>query len=277
VPLIIVAGAALAWAGGIGRTTPLGISPFGLCVAVAFIIQWLAFIPAYFLQTERFFDLVGSLTFIVVTTLALAVGPTPDGRSLLLTAVVILWALRLGIFLFGRIRKEGRDARFDEIKPSFSRFLMTWTLQGLWVSLTLAPALAAITANRSENLGVFAICGALIWVAGFVIEVIADEQKRRFRADPANADKFIDTGLWSLSRHPNYFGEIVLWFGVAVIAFPLLEGWQHVTLVSPLFVYILLTRISGIPLLEKRAEARWGGQSDYEAYKKRTRKLVPLR
>ena len=163
----------------------------------------------------------------------------------------------------------------DAIKPSFMRFLNAWTLQGLWVTLTLAAALAAITSTVRKDLGVVALLGSLIWAAGFTIEAAADLQKSRFRADAANRGQFIHKGLWAWSRHPNYFGEIVLWIGVAVIALPVLQGWQYVTLISPLFVFLLLTRVSGVPPLEKRADEKWGGQEDYEAYKKRTPVLIP--
>jgi steroid 5-alpha reductase family enzyme len=127
--------------------------------------------------------------------------------------------------------------------------------------------------NQPE-LDVFALVGFVVWLIGIGIEALADQQKSAFRADPANKGKFIQSGLWAWSRHPNYFGEIVLWVGVAIIAFPVLSGWQLVTLVSPLFVILLLTRVSGIPMLEKRADERWGGQPDYEAYKERTPVLV---
>ena len=187
----------------------------------------------------------------------------------------MIWAVRLGTYLFRRIRKAGKDARFDELKTSFPRFLLTWTLQGLWVSLTLSAALAAITTTTRKGLDIFALIGFLVWVLGFAFEVAADTQKSRFRADPANKGKFIQTGVWAWSRHPNYFGEIVLWIGVAIIAVPVLRGWQWVTLISPVFVTLLLTRVSGVPLLEKRADEKWGGQDDYEAYKERTPVLIP--
>ncbi len=122
---------------------------------------------------------------------------------------------------------------------------------------------------------IFAIVGALVWVIGFAIEVTADAQKSRFNADPSNKGKFIRTGLWSRSRHPNYFGEIVLWIGIAIIAIPVLQGWQWVAMISPLFVTLLLTRVSGIPLLEKKADVKWGGQAEYEEYKKNTPVLIP--
>ena len=275
-PIVVLIGAGVAVAGSQGGATAGGMPVFALAVALAFLIQWLAFIPAYLLQNEGFFDLTGSLTYISVTIVAVLLGPTIDGRSGLLLALIVIWAARLGSYLFRRIRKAGKDARFDEIKPSFIRFLNTWTLQGLWVSLTLAAALAAITTNVRKDLGVVALAGLLIWIAGFAIEATADVQKSRFGANPANKGTFIHSGLWAWSRHPNYFGEIVLWIGVAVIALPVLQGWQYVTLISPVFVILLLTRVSGVPLLEKRADEKWGGQDDYEAYKARTPVLVPL-
>jgi steroid 5-alpha reductase family enzyme len=152
--------------------------------------------------------------------------------------------------------------------------LLAWTLQGLWVSITIAAALAAITSITRLDLGVFALVGFLVWLFGFGIEVLADRQKSMFRADPKNADKFINVGLWSWSRHPNYFGEIILWVGVAIIAIPILSGWQWLTLISPIFVIILLTRISGVPMLEARAKEKWGGQDEYEDYKARTSSLI---
>jgi steroid 5-alpha reductase family enzyme len=274
-PIVILIGLGVALAGGQGGVSAFGMPLFAVSVGLAFVIQWLAFIPAYLLQTEKFFDLTGSLTYIAVTILAVLLSPVVDGRSILLLVLVLIWATRLGSFLFRRVTRAGKDARFDEIKPSFFRFLITWTLQGLWVTFTLAAALVAITASTRVALGAFALAGTLIWVFGFAFEVLADSQKSRFRADPANKGRFIQSGLWARSRHPNYFGEIVLWVGVAVIALPILRGWQWVALISPLFVTLLLTRISGVPMLEKSADEGWGGQEDYEAYKKRTPVLIP--
>lgn len=274
-PVLIIVGALVALAGSQGGTSVAGVPLFALSVGLAFLIQWLVFIPAYIFQTEKFFDLTGSLTYISVTTIAVIFSEGVDGRTILLAALVVIWAIRLGSFLFGRIKKAGKDDRFDEIKPSFIRFLNVWTIQGLWVTFTMAAALVAITTTTRKELDLFAIVGFLIWVFGFAIEVIADSQKSRFSANPDNKGKFIQTGLWSISRHPNYFGEIALWVGVAVIALPILQGWQWVALISPVFVAFLLTRVSGIPLLENKADKKWGGQEDYESYKKRTPILIP--
>jgi steroid 5-alpha reductase family enzyme len=274
-PVAMAVAAGVAVAGSQGGNTVGGFPVFALCVVLAFAVQWVAFVPAYIMQSERFFDLTGSLTYIVVTVVAVVLSAGADDRSALLLVMVVVWAVRLGSYLFLRIRRAGADARFDDIKPSFLRFLTTWTLQGLWVSLTLAAALAAITTTAREGIGVVTWVGAAIWLLGIGLEATADVQKSRFRSDPANKGRFIHTGLWSWSRHPNYFGEIVLWVGVAVVAAPVLHGWQWVTLISPVFVFLLLTRVSGVPLLEKRADAKWGGQADYEAYKARTPVLVP--
>jgi len=97
----------------------------------------------------------------------------------------------------------------------------------------------------------------------------------KFKMDESNNGKFISSGLWSLSRHPNYFGEIMIWLGVAIIAFPVLSGYQYFALSSPVFVYLLLTRASGIPILEKNADKKWGGQEAYEEYKRNTPVLIP--
>ncbi|MBK8783265.1 MAG: DUF1295 domain-containing protein [Anaerolineales bacterium] len=274
-PILVLIGFLVALAGSQGGASIAGIPVFGLSVGLAFLIQWLVFIPSYWFQTEKFFDLTGSLTYISITIMAVLVSPVLDNRSLLLASLVVIWAVRLGSFLFRRIQKAGKDDRFDELKPSFFRFLNVWTIQGLWVTFTVAAALVAITTANRKELDLFAIVGFLIWALGFAIEVIADAQKSRFSANPENKGKFIQTGLWSRSRHPNYFGEIMLWVGVAIIALPVLQGWQWVAMISPLFVTLLLTRVSGVPLLEKKADTKWGGQEDYENYKKKTPVLIP--
>jgi steroid 5-alpha reductase family enzyme len=275
IAIAVALGLLTALIGAQGSQTLAGVPVFAIAVGLAFLVQWVAFVPAYLRQTERYFDLTGSLTYIGVVLIAAALTPVRDERTLLLLVVVVAWAARLGTFLFRRIRKSGRDDRFDELKPSPLRFLAVWTVQGLWVSLTLAAALAAITSAQREPLGIVALLGLAIWGFGFGIEAVADWQKSRFRATDANRDRFIDSGLWAWSRHPNYFGEIVLWVGVAVIALPVLSGWQLLTLVSPVFVAVLLLRISGVPMLERKADARWGGRPDYESYKARTPVLVP--
>lgn len=276
IPFIILVGVGLALAGSQGGARFAGIPVFSIGVGLAFVINWIAFIPAYIQQTEIFFDLMGGITFITVTILSVILSPIVDGRSWLLLGMIVIWALRLSLFLFQRILAAGEDRRFRELKTSIPLFLQTWTLQGLWVSFSLAAALVTITSEKRLAIGAFAIVGFLVWAFGFIFEVISDSQKSKFKEKPENEGQFINTGLWSWSRHPNYFGEIVLWIGVAIVALPILQGWGWVTMISPVFIILLLTKISGIPMLERRADEKWGGQEEYEAYKASTSILIPL-
>ena len=253
--------------------TPMPV--FVFCAMLAFIINWLAFIPAKIYDTEHFFDLTGSITYLVVIISAVKLSGEPTTRALLVASMVIIWAVRLGSFLFTRIQYAGKDDRFDVIKANTYRFFLTWTLQGLWVVLTAACALAIITGGNDKPIGLLGFMGIALWFIGLLIEVIADSQKSAFRKNPENQGKFIKEGLWAWSRHPNYFGEILLWIGVALLAIPVLHDWQFVTLISPVFVYVLIYHISGVKGLESKAEKRWGSDSDYQAYKASTPILIP--
>ena len=276
VTLVVVAiGALVAIAGSQGGATVGGLPAFALAVAAAFVIQWLVYIHGWARRTEKYFDLTGSLTYITITVLLVVLTPGVDARGFLLAALVVIWAARLGTFLFRRISRAGKDDRFDELKKSFFRFLHVWTIQGLWVTFTAAAAWVGITSSQRVAFDWLAVVGLVLWAVGFAFEVVADLQKSRFKADPANEGRFINTGLWSKSRHPNYFGEIVLWIGVALIALPTFQGWQWSAIISPLFVTLLLTRVSGVPMLEKKADGKWGGQADYEEDKRTTPVLLP--
>ena len=252
-----------------------GVRLFAICGLIAFAVQWICFIPSWFLHSERFFDLVGSATYLTVAVVSLLAIPKIDTRSILLGLMICLWGLRLGTFLFARVQAVGHDARFNLIKHKFAWFLMTWTVQGLWVLITSSAALAAITSSKRSDFGIIGIIGIILWLTGFVIEIVADEQKRKFKLDPSKQNSFITDGLWGWSQHPNYFGEIVLWIGVSLVALPGLSSWQYFTLISPVFVFILLTRISGLPMLNSAARKRWGDDPEFMAYKKSTPVLIP--
>ena len=254
-----------------------GIELVKNAVLLAFIIQWILFIPAYLFQTEKFFDISGSITYISVVSYCFLNNYDPknlDIGNLILSIIVITRALRLGSFLFMRIHKDGEDKRFRTIKPSATQFFMTWTLQGLWVSLCSMCALTAISSSTGVIVNTLFYIGFALFMLGFCIEVISDNQKSKFRSFPENRDKFITTGLWAKSRHPNFFGEIVLWTGVAVMSFSSLEGPQYLTLISPLFTYILLMYVSGVRMLEARADKKWGHDEAYIKYKSDTPVLI---
>lgn len=259
-----------------GFTTLLGVAELFAMACLIFLIQILAFIPAYLNQTERYYDLIGGLSFLLVMVVALIFNPHLNTRAAILFFVVSIWALRLSLFLFKRVSQDGADKRFDDIKKDPAVFLLAWLMQGTWVIITSSCAAVAIVAGQQVDFGWLSVLGLLIWNVGFLIEITADWQKRFFKNTQNSATPFIQKGLWRYSRHPNYFGEIILWFGVVLIALPALNGWQHLTLVSPLFVILLLTKISGIPILETQANNKWRDNSAYQHYKKTTPLLVPV-
>ena len=261
-------------AGSQGSLSLQGLPLFAVCGAIGFILHWAIFIPSYAFQTEHYFDLTGSLSYITTVIVAMVLNPSLDIRDLIICAMILVWAVRLGSFLFWRIKKDGQDKRFIVMKTKFTWFLLTWTLGGLWVLVTMAAGLAALTSNSTVELGILGYVGIALWLFGFAVEVIADNQKTQFKKDPNNKDRFITSGLWSWSQHPNYFGEITLWLGLALFTYPVLSGWQLVTLISPIFVYLLLTRLSGIPTLDRLAKEKWGSDSDYIAYVEATSKLM---
>lgn len=263
----------VAWASG-GHAVLLAGVPATVWIAcLAFAINGIAWVPAAIWRTERFFDAVGALTFLSVVGAAVAVGPGV-GRGWLLAGAVAVWALRLGSFLLRRVMADGRDGRFDSLKQHPGRFLVPWTLQALWATAVALPVVVVATDARAPALGWVDGVGLALWALGFALEVVADGQKSAFRAKFGNRGRFIQHGLWAWSRHPNYFGEILLWTGLCVAASGSFTGGQWVAWVSPLLTALLLTRVSGIPLLEARAEERWGEEPGYREYVANTPVLV---
>ena len=259
------------------------VIPFGISLAIGneqvqnivllvYIIQWVAFIPAYMFQTEKFFDLTGSITYssVFIYCIYLTTSGDLNWGSLVISILVILWAGRLGTFLFTRIAKDGEDKRFRTIKPDIAQFFMTWTLQGMWVSLCSLCAITGIASETGIIVNNIFYIGLVMFIGGFAIEIVADQQKTAFRAIPENRNKYITSGLWSRSRHPNYFGEITLWTGVAVMSFSSLSGIEYLTLISPIFTYLLLVKISGVRMLEGRGQKTWGNDEEYIAYMNNT-------
>ena len=255
-----------------------GLNLVGHLLVMIFVIQWIAYIPAFIFKTEKFYDLTGSLTYIAA--ISIAIYSTNNSKnfdlgSLIIGAAIIIWAVRLGSFLFMRVHRDKKDGRFDSIKTSFSQFFMTWTLQGMWVFICSSAALIAIANPAGIPINSIFIIGALLFVFGFAIEVIADNQKSAFKALPENKDRFINEGLWSKSRHPNYFGEITLWTGITVMSISTFSGLNYLALFSPIFSYLLLNYVSGVRMLELRGNKKWGHLDSYKEYKASTPKLIP--
>ena len=240
-----------------------------------FLLHLLIFIPSFLYKTEHYYDLTGSLSFLGSIGLVLFLHPQPTLRVIITCLCIVLWSARLGAFLFFRVKRVGKDGRFDQIKTQFSWFLMTWTFSVAWVLISLGPSLIAVTTKKQLGFDSFAYLGFALWFVGFFIEVIADWQKTQFKKRNPNA--FINSGLWRYSRHPNYVGEVLLWLGLSIAAFPYLESFQYLLLASPVLIYVLLRYISGVNMLETRADKKWGGGLEYESYKANTAIFFPLK
>ena len=247
-------------------------------IGLIFGLQITGFIPSFYLKSEKYYDLFGGLSFIssIFLMLFLKIRITNDlsTREIILASCVLLWTIRLSFFLFQRVKRVGKDVRFDNLKLSFSKFLLAWMTQGLWVFICLFPILVVFSSPTNNEITYFAF-GSLTYLIGLVIEIIADYQKTIHNKLNNKKRKFISSGLWSKSRHPNYFGEFLIWTGITIICFPVFSGFKYLALITPIFIYFLLNYISGVNLLEERATEKWGNNPEYVKYLKTTPKFFP--
>lgn len=241
-----------------------------------FTIQWVCWAVAAALKTEKFYDAAGSITFFTLSVLSLQWGQTFYPRQKIQTTLVAIWALRLGSYLSFRIMASGSDPRFNRVRDKPLKFFIYWTIQGIWVFVTLLPTFILNAAKKDKPYNIKDYLGWTFWIIGFLFESIADYQKLQFRNNPSNKGKFIRSGLWSISRHPNYFGEILLWFGLFLTASSVMEGAEYLSILSPAFVAFLLIKVSGIPLLEKSSFRKWGTSPAYVDYVQSTSILIPF-
>ena len=249
------------------------------CVLISFTIHLIIFIPSAIMKNEKFYDFTGMIAYLSIIIFAIQQKyiqiHSIDIYSLVLSLLISIWTLRLGIFLFYRVLKVGEDIRFKDVKNNALQFFVWFSISSLWVSLTTMAAMNVITSkNYNQDLTLLYI-GTIIWIIGFLFEIISDYQKIKFKNNALNKNKFIDSGLWSISRHPNYFGEIILWIGIYIITLPSTSGLEYLGIISPLFVIILLNKVSGINLLEASADKKWCSSNEYQKYKKITPRLIP--
>jgi len=246
----------------------------GLLAAIDFGIQTSLSIVAIVKKTEKFYDLAGGNTFSVLAVSALMLQDEDSKvswRQKMNVAMVGLWATRLSCFLFWRVLKSGEDRRFRQAKKNAPQFFFFWMLQGAWVLLAGLPVWITNVRNHdSDEIDGTMVAGWGIFALGFLIETIADVQKTVWRANPANKGKWINKGLWSVCQHPNYLGEIMLWFGIYLANVSSFKGWEHIGVVSPVFTYLLLRYVSGVPLLQKYARKKWGNDPAWRKYSEST-------
>ena len=244
-----------------------------IALIIALGLNILMFIPAYLWKTDKLTDISYAVTFALLAIIGLIAGgiSTP---SVILVIAILIWSIRLGSYLLIRILKMGRDKRFDEMRKSFWRFGGFWVLQGLTVWVVLLPSLLFLVKSPTE-LSWYTYAGLAIWACGLAIEAVADMQKFKFN-NTKNKGKWIDTGVWKYSRHPNYFGEMALWFGLYIFVFGNLSNTEAlIGIVGPLYIALLILFVSGVPLLEKRADKKWGDNPEYIKYKQSTSILIP--
>lgn len=257
----------------------LGVEKYAL---VALCLQWGVYlVHGLPNNSEKFYDASGSLTHLSLILLSAISHPIRHPRQVVNSVLCVIWLVRLGTFLFNRILKDGRDTRFDDMKKVPIRFLGVWTLQALWVFLVDLPVVIINNkvldeASAGSSLQWCDYLGWALWAVGFLCEAIADAQKMVFRADPANHDKFITTGLWAYSRHPNYFGEILMWCAMCLTCSSMWQGAEYLGLLSPAFTTLLLMKVSGVPMLEAAGKKKWGTDPAYQHYMSRTSCILPM-
>lgn len=232
------------------------------------------FVPAYLKQTDKLTDISYGVSFGLLGLFAF-IRSERSLMHLILFMAVLIWSIRIGGFLLMRIRKIGKDSRFDEMRNHFFKFFRFWLLQGVSVFVVLLASLIAWN-TEAVPISYLSIAGLSLFIAGLLIEATADLQKFRFNQNPNNKGKWIDEGLWRKTRHPNYLGEMSVWTGLFLFVLPSLSGWEIlVAALSPVYIISLLSFVSGIPLLEKAADKRWGSDKDYLNYKKSVPVLIP--
>ena len=246
-----------------------------LSFAIALAVNGAFFAFAAARRTDVVTDLSYSLTFALLAVVLLFAGAA-ESVQLVASLLVVVWAARLGIYLFRRIMRTKVDHRFDGMRDQPLRFARFWLLQAITVAVVMLPVSYLLDQDDPPGLGAWSIAGAAVWLVGLLIEAVADAQKAAFRANEENRGRFVASGLWRYSRHPNYFGEMLVWWGLFLYVVPVLHGGAFAVVIGPVFITLLLLFVSGIPLLEKSADEKYGSDGAYRDYKRRTSILVPL-
>jgi len=232
------------------------------------------FLHSYIYKTDIFFDLVGSLSFLSIGVISLLLIPNIDANQILVFFLLLFWSLRLGPFLFIRRLGANNDERLEEFFKSPISLYFLWSMNSLWVFFTSLSMIIIFSSPNENEFGLIQWLGLIVWVTGYVIEVISDSQKTKF--NKFNKGKFINIGLWKYIRHPNYLGEIIIWVGIFIISLNYIHSLtSFLSILSPIFVFLLLRFITGVPQLEARGKEKWGHLDEYNSYKEKTGLLFP--
>lgn len=239
------------------------------------IVQLALFFVAALFRSDKLTDLAYGLTFIGVAGWLYMVNPNVSIVRAVLLVMISLWGVRLAGYLFVRILMIKKDARFDGVRENWLKFLGFWLLQAVSIFVILSPTVIVLQKTEVTSMSYLSMAGFVVWLLGLTIEMVADRQKFIFKLDPKHRDMWASEGLWSRSRHPNYFGEMLVWWGTFLYCLPYLVGIEVVSIVSPLYITVLLLFVSGIPPLEKAYAKRYKGNVAYKKYVRNTPLLIP--
>jgi len=254
------------------------INNLSICAIVTIGMQLAFFLVACTCKFDKVTDFAGGTNFVVLAVLTLVLGGTFHWRQILVTSLVVAWGLRLSGYLLYRIIKIGEDDRFDDKRSDPVRFAMFWIFQAVWVFTVSLPVIFINAPRSAEYLNVtpMDIVGIILFVTGLLCEAVSDQQKFSFRNNPENRGMWCQVGLWKVSRHPNYFGEILVWVGIFIISTSICVSVEWAGVLSPVFTASILLFLSGIPLLEQKSDQRHKMKEGYLEFKEKTSPLVPL-
>ncbi|OWA51109.1 hypothetical protein BV898_15608 [Hypsibius exemplaris] len=252
-------------------------------------MQIFFFIIAAVMKFDKVTDLAGGANFVVLAVLSFLLSQYYHARQIAVTLMVAIWGARLAAYCLYRIMKIGSDERFNGIRESLPKFAIFWVFQAVWVFSVSLPMLLVNSPHWGSpsipvpEFGTVAdIVGTIMWIVGFLIEAVADHQKFLFRMNPLHNGRFCDAGLWSWTRHANYFGDILLWFGIFTIQTSIMDPrnpdhrWMRVGIISPLITMLLLLFFSGMPKLERGSDEKYGDLPEYQDYKNSVSPLIPM-
>lgn len=244
-------------------------------LGISLLIQVIFFVVAAINKTDKVTDLSYGLTFVIMAWVLLLINQAFLPLQILLVLMVTAWGVRLSGYLFKRILAIKKDSRFDGIRENPIKFAQFWLLQAVSVWVIMLPTLVGLSKMTGGAIGPMTLLGGAVWLLGLVIEAVADAQKFAFKNEPANRGKWIESGVWKYSRHPNYFGEMLVWWGVFLAVVPVLESLEWLSLIGPLTITGLLLFVTGIPTLEKKYDRQYSDNPEYQRYKRRTSRLIP--
>lgn len=250
------------------------MNEFFIALLTVFVFANSCFVISLLKKRNDIADVAWGIGFVLVAWVSLLVSDNFNHRSLLVSILVTIWGLRLALHIGLRNRGKGEDFRYKAWRESWGKsflirsYLQVYILQGLLLFVISLPIIFVNTRNAAFSY--FDILGLIVWLVGFLFETVGDWQLRQFTKNPANKGKIIQNGLWKFSRHPNYFGEVTLWWGIFLFAVSLPFGF--LTIISPITITLLILYVSGIPMLEKKYEKN----DEFAEYKKRTSVFFPL-